>query len=132
MTEVAPSDLANAIMGRLYDVLTNGDATVPKSADNFFTMCAPGIPMDVEDFEFLTQGLTGVVKSRDVEQLVVPGTPATGAASSSTVAGGDGSTSSAGKVLTPEVMNQLRARVGCTCRRNSSRGCATSSPMYRA
>ena len=109
MTEVAPSDLANAIMGRLYDVLTNGDATVPKSPENFFTMCAPGIPMKIEDFDFLTQGLTGVVKSSDVQQLVVPGTPTTGAASSSNTAGGDGSTSSAGKVLTPEVMNQLRA-----------------------
>ncbi len=37
MADIAPSVLANAIMGKLYDVLTNGDETVPKSADNFFS-----------------------------------------------------------------------------------------------
>jgi hypothetical protein len=35
VADVLPSDIANAIMGKLYDVLTNGDETVPKSADNF-------------------------------------------------------------------------------------------------
>jgi len=57
MADVKPSEIANAIMGKLYDVLTNGDATVPKSADNFFSWCTPGIPMEAADFQFLTQGL---------------------------------------------------------------------------
>jgi hypothetical protein len=61
MTDVTPSVLANAVMGKLYDVLTNGDDTVPKSADNFFSWMTPGIPMNPSDFDFLTQGLTGVV-----------------------------------------------------------------------
>lgn len=61
MTDITPHVLANAVMGKLYDVLTNGDDTVPKSADNFFSWMTPGIPMDPSDFDFLVQGLTGVV-----------------------------------------------------------------------
>ena len=53
-----PDVLCNAIMGELYDVLTNGDATVPKSSDNFFSWCTPGIPVDANDFRFLAQGQT--------------------------------------------------------------------------
>ena len=52
-----PDVLCNAIMGALYDVLTNGDATVPKSSDNFFSWCTPGIPVDANDFRFLAQGV---------------------------------------------------------------------------
>ena len=65
MPEVAPHVISNAIMGKLYDVLTNGDDTVPKSADNFFSWCTPGIPVDPSDFQFLSQGFTGVVKKGD-------------------------------------------------------------------
>lgn len=61
MTDITPHVLANAVMGKLYDVLTNGDATVPKSADNFFSWFTPGLPMNPSDFDFLVQGLTGVV-----------------------------------------------------------------------
>lgn len=106
MTDMTPHDLANAVMGKLYDVLTNGDATVPKSADNFFSWMTPGIPMDPADFEFLTQGLTGVVKPQDVQSLVVP-TPAGSSGSSSGTA--SSGTPSGGQTLTPEQMNQLRA-----------------------
>jgi hypothetical protein len=62
MPDVLPSQLANSIMSKLYDVLTNGDADVPASDDNFFSWCTPGIPVEASDFEFLTQGLTGTVK----------------------------------------------------------------------
>jgi hypothetical protein len=50
MANVAPSEIANAIMGKLYDVLTKGDETVPKSQDNFFSWCTPGIPVDPSDY----------------------------------------------------------------------------------
>jgi len=83
-----PSALVNSIMGSLYDVLTNGDDTVPMSEDNFFSWCTPGIPINVEDFDFLTQGLTGVVRKAAVEEM------ATGEETSE---------------LTPEMINQLRA-----------------------
>jgi hypothetical protein len=69
MPIVEPSVIANAVMGKIYDVLTNGDETVPKSADNFFSWCTPGIPVEPADLEFLTQGLTGVVKKKAVEAL---------------------------------------------------------------
>ena len=61
MTDVTPHVLANAVMGKIYDVLTNGDDTVPKSADNFFSWMTPGVPVNPSDFDFLVQGLTGVV-----------------------------------------------------------------------
>lgn len=69
MADVAPSVLANAILGKLLDVLTNGDDTVPKSTDNFFSWCTPGIPVDAEDFRFLSQGLSGVVTPQAAQNL---------------------------------------------------------------
>jgi hypothetical protein len=71
MSEIEPSVLANSIMGKLYDVLTNGDDTVPKSEDNFFSWATPGIPMQPEDFKFLSQGFTGIAKT----QLDAAGNP---------------------------------------------------------
>ncbi|MBV8054145.1 MAG: hypothetical protein JO071_02775, partial [Deltaproteobacteria bacterium] len=98
MANLSPSDVANAIMGKLYDVLTNGDETVPKSADNFFSWCTPGIPVDPSDFQFLTQGFTGVVKKE--------------AASTMLAAAGGGAAPAAGSPpagLTPTQLDQLRA-----------------------
>lgn len=62
MAVVEPSVLANSIMGKLYNVLTNGDDVAPPSSDNFFSWNTPGTPIEPADLEFLTQGLTGVVK----------------------------------------------------------------------
>ena len=62
---VVPQDLMNNMMGKIFDIITNGDgSTVPKSEDNFFAWCTPGIPFDAQDFEFLSQGLTGVYKPK--------------------------------------------------------------------
>jgi len=69
MADITPSVLANSVMGKLYDVLTNGDATAPKSADNFFSWATPGLPVTPEDFQFLTQGFTGVVKPAAAQTL---------------------------------------------------------------
>ncbi|WP_159476870.1 hypothetical protein [Dyadobacter sp. 3J3] len=58
-----PENLMNSVLAKLYDVIANGDGvTVPKSEDNFFTWCSPGIPFDENEFDFLQQGLTGVIK----------------------------------------------------------------------
>ena len=62
MPEILPSQLVTSVMAKLYDVLTNGDETVPASADSFFSWATPGVPMSAEDFEFAARGLTGVVK----------------------------------------------------------------------
>lgn len=84
MPTVDPSVLANSIMGKLYDVLTNGDDTVPKSENNFFTWETPGVPMAPEDFEFLTQGFTGVVKPAAVQTMLNATQAAAGSAPAAT------------------------------------------------
>lgn len=81
MADVTPSALANSVMSKLYDVLTNGDGDVPASEDNFFSWCTPGIPCDPADFDFLSQGLTGVVRKAAAETVgaaaggATPGAP---------------------------------------------------------
>ncbi|NJM80301.1 MAG: hypothetical protein HC854_13075 [Flavobacterium sp.] len=65
---VLPQDLMNNVMGKIFDVITNGDGTtVPKSEDNFFAWNTPGTPFDPEDFDFLVQGLTGVYKPKMIK-----------------------------------------------------------------
>lgn len=66
---VEPNVIANTVMAKLYNILTNGDDTVPKSEDNFFSWCTPGIPVMEEDFNFLSQGLTGVVKEAALDEM---------------------------------------------------------------
>jgi len=105
MPDVMPHEIANSIMGKLYDVLTNGDETVPKSEDNFFSWCTPGIPMDVSDFEFLQQGLTGVVKKKDVDTM--RGAVDAGAAPAPGGAAAAGAAPA--PALTPAQLDQLRA-----------------------
>lgn len=80
MALLEPSVLANTIMSKLYNVLTNGDDTVPPSADNFFSWCTPGIPIEPAELEFLTQGLTGVVKKSAVDAMQPSAAAATAAA----------------------------------------------------
>ena len=94
----APDVLANAIMGKLYDVLTNGDATVPLSTNSFFSWCTPGIPVSAEDFRFLSQGLSGVVTPQAAQNLNAV-TAASGTASSG--AGSTPTTGTPGAPTTP-------------------------------
>jgi hypothetical protein len=86
MANVTPSVLANSIMGKLYDILTNGDDTVPPSADNFFSWATPGIPLGSDDLKFLTQGFTGVVTPAAVQNMLA----AKGAGQPSAGTGSDG------------------------------------------
>ena len=102
MPDVLPSELMNSVMAKLYDVLTNGDESVPQSEDNFFSWATPGIPVEASDFEFLSQGLTGVVKKADIEEMVL--TPAGGGG------GEDGTAAAAQPELTPALLEQLRAQ----------------------
>lgn len=84
MADISPSVLANSIMGKLYDILTNGDSTVPPSADNFFSWATPGIPLGANDLQFLTQGFTGVVTPAAVQTLLAAkgtGQPSSGTGS---------------------------------------------------
>lgn len=97
MALIEPSVLANSIMAKLYDILTNGDDTVPKSEDNFFSWCTPGIPIDEDELQFLTQGLTGVVKKAALDEM------------RTTAGDGSGNTASQPE-LTPEFLEALRAQ----------------------
>jgi hypothetical protein len=98
MADVIPSQLMNSVLGKLYDILTNGDETVPSSEDNFFSWATPGIPVEESDFEFLSQGLTGIVKRADVEALAPVG------------AGAGGEAAAPPPPLTPAQLDQLRAQ----------------------
>jgi hypothetical protein len=88
MPDITPSVLSNAIMGKLYDVLTNGDATVPKSPDNFFSWETPGVPVTPDDFRFLTQGFTGVVTPAAVQNMLAATNPPPASGASATTSGG--------------------------------------------
>jgi hypothetical protein len=58
-----PDDLMVNVMAKIVDILCNGDGkVVPKSDSNFLTWCSPGIPFEEDDFDFLTQGVSGVYK----------------------------------------------------------------------
>jgi hypothetical protein len=104
MADVLPSQLMSSVMGKLYDVLTNGDDTVPQSEDNFFSWATPGIPVDESEFEFLTQGLTGIVKKRAIEEMMVPVGAGAG--------GGDGTATATATApaLTATELEALRAQ----------------------
>jgi len=106
MPIVEPSVLANSIMGKMYDVLTNGDDTVPKSEDNFFSWETPGLPVVPEDFTFLTQGFTGVVTPAAVKTMLDATQAAAG--SGGTASGSTGAAAPQG--LTDAQLSQLRAQ----------------------
>ena len=55
-------ELMNALLGKVYSVLTTGGKEANRSEDHFFVWCTPGVPVKEEDFRFAEQGLTGVVK----------------------------------------------------------------------
>ncbi|MBD5784918.1 hypothetical protein IF650_01875 [Cellulosimicrobium terreum] len=100
MALVAPEMLLNSMMGKVYDVLTNGDDTVPRSEEFFFSWATPGIPLEPEDVRFLTQGLTGIARRPDGADALPAAPPADGAApADGTAAGG----------MSPADLEQLRA-----------------------
>ena len=64
LANILPNDLMQSILGKLYQIITQGDGTVaPISNDNFLSWCSPGIPMPPEQLTYLSQGLTGIVKN---------------------------------------------------------------------
>ncbi len=68
MKQVAPDVITNAIMGKLYAVLTGGDESVPKSEDNFFSWCTPGQAVTQASYDFLVQGFSGKLKPEAIER----------------------------------------------------------------
>lgn len=72
MTLVEQSVMLNMIMGKMYNILTNGDDSVPMSEDNFLSWATPGIPIEAGDLVFLAQGLTGIAKTDNPEVQLTP------------------------------------------------------------
>ncbi len=55
--EVLPEQLMNSVLGKLYDVLTNGDDVVPKSDDNYLAWLSVGSPTPKTNWNFCLPGL---------------------------------------------------------------------------
>lgn len=68
LKKILPAELMQGILGKLYEILTQGDKDVPASKDNFFSWCSPGIPITEDDLQYLTKGLTGVVPETSLQK----------------------------------------------------------------
>jgi hypothetical protein len=65
---VEPEVLVNSILGKVSDVLINGDGqVVPKSDDHFLAFLGVGIPARNEDFNYALEGFGGVYR-RNADQ----------------------------------------------------------------
>ena len=62
--------IMQSLLGKLYDILTMGEDGTPKSEDNFFSWATPGIPVTVEDYTFMTQGLVGKSKPEKLKSVI--------------------------------------------------------------
>lgn len=51
-------DLMNAVLGQIYDKLTDGDGDTLQARDSFFAWATPGIPVSHDQFDFMG-GFTG-------------------------------------------------------------------------
>jgi hypothetical protein len=80
--ELEPEVLMNAILGKIHDVLLNGDGEViPKSDDHYFAFMNPGIPMLEDSFDYAIEGFGGVERrNADPEKLDQAVGPQDGAA----------------------------------------------------
>ncbi len=90
--EVLPEELMNSVLGKLYDVLTNGDDVVPQSNDNYLAWLSVGMPFPKEELEFLSTGFTGIYREPEPAPVL------------------DGQTPPAPREKTPEEINQLLAQ----------------------
>jgi len=74
---VEPEVLVNAVLGKVSDVLLNGDGEVlPKSDDHFLAFLNIGIPAHKDDFNYALEGFGGVyrrnVDANDLEKSTGP------------------------------------------------------------
>lgn len=59
--DVMPEVLLNKVLGKVADVLINGDGTVlPKASDHYLAFMSPGIPLLDADFNYALEGFGGV------------------------------------------------------------------------
>lgn len=61
---VQPEVLVNSVLGKVADVLLNGDGeTVPISEDHYVAFMSPGYPLTEDDFSYALEGFGGVARS---------------------------------------------------------------------
>lgn len=62
---VGPNVLMNAILGKISDVLLNGDGEViPRSDDHYLAFMNPGIPFSPNTFDYAIEGFGGVMRNQ--------------------------------------------------------------------
>ena len=66
---VSDVDMTNALLGRVFDVLTSGGTVGMESDDNFYCWLSVGHPVQPDQFEFLEQGLTGTLRKRTIGDM---------------------------------------------------------------
>lgn len=71
VNNVEPEVLMNSVLGKITDVLLNGDGeVVPRSDDHYFAFMSPGIPMLEDSFNYAIEGFGGVERrNADPEKL---------------------------------------------------------------
>lgn len=54
LKNASANDLAAAMLGHVFDILTSGDAELFKDRRHFFTWVSPGLPFKPEEWDFMT------------------------------------------------------------------------------
>ncbi|MBE1877302.1 hypothetical protein [Myceligenerans pegani] len=71
--DMKPEALLNKVLGKVTDVLINGDGTVlPKATDHYLAFMSPGIPLLDDDFNYALEGFGGVNR-HNVDTADLPG-----------------------------------------------------------
>ena len=61
---ISSADLMQGLMAQIYDIFTTGGEVANPSEDNFFCWLTPGIAVSPDQFEFATEGLSGVIRAK--------------------------------------------------------------------
>ncbi|MEP0873832.1 hypothetical protein NDA01_29420 [Trichocoleus desertorum AS-A10] len=61
--DVNPEMIMNSVLGKISDVLLNGDGKViPRSDDHYLAFCSPGYPLTEDFFNYALEGFGGIVR----------------------------------------------------------------------
>ena len=72
------ANLMQGLMAQIYDIFTTGGEFANPSEDNFFCWLTPGVPVTPDQFDFASEGLSGVVRAKTASQS--PSSPTSGTA----------------------------------------------------
>lgn len=69
---IGSANLMQGLMGKIYDLFTTGGDVANPSEDNFFCWLTPGVPVTPDQFDFASEGLSGIVRARKPGQSPAP------------------------------------------------------------